>query len=68
MSSKKGNAIFGETVYSPCNGPVIATIDSLSNQIPPTTDREHPAGNHVVITGEGVNVLLALLQNGRVTV
>lgn len=67
-TSLEGYVIFGETVHSPCDGPIVAAVNELPDHIPPATDREHPAGNHVVIACEGVNVLLAHLQNGSVTV
>lgn len=61
-------AIFGETIYSPCSGPVIAAADGLPDNIPPETDREHLAGNHVVLQCAGARVLLAHMQNGSVLV
>lgn len=61
-------AIFGATVHSPCDGAVVRAVDGLPDLIPPATDREHLAGNHVVIACQGVNVLLAHLQNGSLTV
>jgi hypothetical protein len=59
-------AIFGETVHCPCDGTIVEAVDSLPALIPPAADREHPAGNHVVIRCEDVNVLLAHLQYGSV--
>lgn len=61
-------AIFGETIHSPCSGLVVATMDGLPDQIPSTTDYDHPSGNHVVISCEGATVLLAHMQNGSVAV
>lgn len=60
--------IFGETVHSPCSGTVGKVVDGLSDQAPPETDRDHPAGNHVVVACRGVNVLLAHLHSGSVKV
>lgn len=60
--------IFGATVRSPCDGTILEAVDGLPDNIPPATDLEHLAGNHVVITCQGVNVVLAHLQNGSVTV
>lgn len=60
--------IFGKTVYSPCTGTVVVVVDGLTDYIPPASDRERPAGNHVVITCGRVNVVLAHLQNGSVSV
>lgn len=61
-------AIYGETVYSPCDGSVLAVVDGLADQIPPDADREHPAGNHVIIACQGIEVALAHLQRGSVQV
>jgi hypothetical protein len=61
-------AVFGEIVHSPCDGTIVEAVDGLPDHIPPAADREHLAGNHVVISCEGVNVLLAHLQNGSVRV
>lgn len=60
--------IFGDTVHSPCDGIVKEAIDGLPDQAPPTADREHLAGNHVVIVCKGVQVLLAHLQSESVLV
>jgi peptidase M23-like protein len=60
--------IFGETVYSPCGGSVAAVADGLPDLLPPESDSEHPAGNHVVVTCEAVRVVLAHLQQGSVSV
>ena len=60
--------IWGERVNSPCDGTVLEAVDGLPDHAPPETDREHLAGNHVVITCQGVNVVLAHLQNGSVAV
>ena len=60
--------IFGEPVYSPLNGVVVAAVDLYEDQIPPQTDVEHIAGNHVLIEGENIEVLLAHLKKGSVKV
>jgi hypothetical protein len=61
-------AIFGRTVHSPCDGRVVQSVDGLPDQTPPTTDRTHIAGNHVVIACGEALVLLAHLQRGSVGV
>lgn len=61
-------AIFEETVHSPCDGAVVEAVDGLPDHIPPATDREHPAGNHVVIACQDVQVVLAHLKNGSLQV
>ncbi len=60
--------IFGETIHSPCDGVVVSAVDGLPDNDPPARDTEHLAGNHVVIHCEGVNVLLAHMQNGSLLV
>src|SRR5690606_26350449 len=54
--------------YSPCRGTVVSAVDGLADLIPPEADPSQPAGNHVVIACNGVQVTLAHLQNGSVTV
>lgn len=60
--------IFGATVHSPCDGVVHAAVDGLPDQTPPRADREHAAGNHVIVACRGVHVELAHLRNGSVRV
>lgn len=61
-------AIFGRAVHSPCTGSVVATVDGLDDNIPPQSDAENAAGNHVIISCQGARVLLAHLQRGSITV
>jgi hypothetical protein len=56
--------ISGASVHSPCDGTIVEAVDGLPDLIPPARDREHPAGNHVVIECGDVRVELAHLQNG----
>jgi hypothetical protein len=60
--------IYGDPVFSPCAGEVIASVDKYDNQTPPSGDGEHVAGNHVVVYCDGVSVLLAHLKPGSVQV
>jgi hypothetical protein len=60
--------IFGARVYSPCEGSVIEVVDGLADNVPPHTDRAHPAGNHIVIDCPGARVVLAHLQRDSVGV
>ena len=45
--------IFGETVYAPCDGTVVATANDQPDLTPPQADREHLEGNfgHCIIEG-----------------
>lgn len=59
--------IFGDQVYSPCKGEVLIAVNDLPDNLPPMTDYQHSAGNHVVIACEGVNVMLAHLRQDSLT-
>ncbi len=60
-------AIYGQPVFSPCAGTTLAVVDDLPDQVPPATDTENLAGNHVLIECDGVEVLLAHLRPGSVS-
>ncbi|HEX2120597.1 MAG TPA: M23 family metallopeptidase [Thermoanaerobaculia bacterium] len=61
-------AVFGATVVSPCDGPVIRAVDGLPDLAPPTPDTKNVAGNHVVVRCGDADVWLAHLQRGSVSV
>jgi hypothetical protein len=61
-------AIFGDPVYAPCAGAVIKAVDEFADLPPPKTDREHMAGNHVLLDCGKAWVLLAHLQQESVQV
>jgi hypothetical protein len=61
-------AIYGATVISPCDGAVVAVREDLPDLVPPRSDRENAAGNHVIIDCGGFNVELAHLKRGSVAV
>lgn len=61
-------AIFGEPVYSPCNGTIRETTNDLPDLTPPESDRQNPAGNHILMQCQGADVVLAHLQRGSLTV
>ncbi|WP_373019281.1 M23 family metallopeptidase [Thiomicrorhabdus sp.] len=60
--------IFGNAVYSPCSGKVISAVDGLPDNMPTKVDREHTAGNHIVIKCKNIKVLLAHLKKGSVKI
>jgi murein DD-endopeptidase MepM/ murein hydrolase activator NlpD len=65
------HAAYGETVYSPCDGEVVAAFGDAPDNRPPDTDAARPAGNHVWIRqGDSGNtyVVLAHLMRGSVEV
>ena len=61
-------AIFGDAVYATCGGHVVYAEDGARDMPPPTADRTHMAGNHVLLACGDVHVLLAHLQKGSVRV
>lgn len=60
--------IFGQSVYSPCNGKVLVVVDEFDDLTPPLTDSKNIAGNHVLIDFNGNEVLLAHLKKGSIKV
>ncbi len=61
-------AIFGQKIYAPCAGDVLASWDGLSDLHPPTVDTVHPAGNAVLLRCDSIWVLLAHMKRGSVRV
>jgi Peptidase family M23 len=61
-------AIFGATIYSPCNGTIGSTVNDLPDLIPPEKDPRSPAGNHISIACQSADVVLAHLQQGSLKV
>jgi hypothetical protein len=61
-------AIWEETLYSPCSGTIREATDDLPDLIPPQSDTQNPAGNHVLIQCQGADVLMAHLQRGSLVV
>jgi hypothetical protein len=61
--------IFGESLYAPCDGEIIAVEHSLADQIPPTVDSVRVAGNHILLKrDESCFIVMAHLQRGSVRV
>jgi hypothetical protein len=59
---------FGTRVIAPCNGSILQAVDGLEDNRVPQVDREHRAGNHLIVRCEGFDVLLAHLRQGSVAV
>lgn len=60
--------IFGDTLFAPCSGPVLAARDGLPDLPIGERDRTHLAGNHVVLGCDGAKVVLAHMLRGSVRV
>jgi hypothetical protein len=67
-SDPEAYSIFGMPVFAPCDGMAKHVVDGLPDQSPPDTDRERPAGNHVVLECGAVEVVLAHLSEGSIEV
>jgi len=60
--------IFGRRVISPCAGVVLVAVDGLPDMQVPQMDRAHPAGNHVILRGADVDILLGHFRKGSLLV
>jgi len=60
--------IYGDTLYSPISGTVIAAVDGLPDLTPPEMDPTRLPGNHVWIRAGNVYLVLAHLKTGSVRV
>ena len=61
-------AIYGARVLAPCAGRVLLAVDGLPDMQVPEADREHMAGNHVLLRCAEADVLLGHLRPGSVQV
>ncbi|TYP95344.1 Peptidase family M23 [Fodinibius salinus] len=64
----KSYAVYGDTVYSPCKGKIQKTVSNLADYTPPKRNKEHPAGNHVIIKCDEVRIFLAHLMQRSIVV
>ena len=60
--------IYGAQVLAPCTGQVIVAVDGIPDMEVPKVDRDHMAGNHVLLRCAEADVLLGHLQPGSVQV
>ena len=60
--------IFGESVYSPIDGKILIVVDKYDDLIPPKSDIENIAGNHILIESNGIEILLAHFKKGSIVV
>jgi len=60
--------IFGRSVIAPCAGKVIVAVDGLPDMPVPQIDRNHLAGNHVILRCAGADILLGHFRKGSLLV
>jgi hypothetical protein len=60
--------IYGARVLAPCAGRVLLAVDGLPDMRVPEIDREHMAGNHVLLRCAEADILLGHLSPGSVQV
>ena len=60
--------IFGEKLYSPCQGNISNVRGSLPDNPPGNPDTQHPEGNHIVLKCAGAEILMAHLKRGSIKV
>jgi Peptidase family M23 len=60
--------IYGTPVYAPCSGVVRVAMDGLPDMRVPQMDREHMAGNYVLLRCKDADVLLGHLKPGSLKV
>ena len=57
-------AIYGDTIFSPCDGTIVKTKDGLDNVSIGVLDNLNPAGNHIVLQYENNLIVMAhMLKN-----
>lgn len=60
--------IFGEKLYSPCEGSVLRVRDSLPDNPPGKPDAEHPEGNYIVLKCADAEIFMGHLMQGSIEV
>lgn len=64
----KAYVIYGAGIIAPCAGAIVGATDGLPDMPVPQTDREHMAGNHVLLDCKDYIVVLAHMSPGSVAV
>jgi hypothetical protein len=64
----KSYVIFGRPVIAPCAGEVVTAVDGLPDLQVPQMDHDHLAGNHVILSCAGADILLGHFHTGSVRV
>lgn len=60
--------IYGVPVYAPCTGVVMVAMDGLPDMQVPQMDRDHMAGNHVMLRCKDADVLLGHFKPGSLQI
>jgi hypothetical protein len=67
-SDPRAYRIYGARVLAPCAGRVVLAVDGLPDMRVPEIDREHMAGNHILLRCADADVLIGHLSPGSVQV
>jgi hypothetical protein len=67
-SDPRAYVIHGAAVIAPCSGTVRSMVDGLADNAVPRVDRQHMAGNHIVLACGGIEVVLGHLLAGSIQV
>jgi len=67
-SDPSAYAIFGTPVLPPCTGEVVAAIGDRPDMPVPMVDQGYPAGNHILLRCDGIDILLAHFRQGSLRV
>lgn len=61
-------AVYGDTIFSPCNGRIKEMKDGLDNMPPGNTDTANLAGNYIIIDHDTSLIMLAHLLKGSLMI
>ena len=61
-SDPRAYRIYGSNVLAPCTGEIVVAVDGLPDMQVPETDRNHMAGNHVIVRCGTLDVILGHFQ------
>jgi hypothetical protein len=61
-------AIYGDTVYSPCDGKIVKAKDGLDNLPPGSEDKVNLAGNHIILEYQNSLIVFAHLLKSSLLV
>lgn len=67
-SSLEDHEIWGDSLFSPCDGVVLLAVDQFPDAPGANRDYKNPAGNHVVISYQGHKVVMAHFRQGSIVV